>query len=379
MELHRIVIACGGSGGHLAPGIALAEEWSIRGYHPVLFVSSKAVDQQMLAKYTSWSVISLPAKPFRSTPWRFLQFCYSQIISMVKVLCFLKKNSTEAIVVTGGFTSLSVALAGFLKKVPIFIHESNQIPGRATRCLTPLARRIYVPRECRLEKSPIPLPKVREYGYPLRSEFCEKKAQDEDLTAQIAMERETLLLLGGSQGAKALSDWFCEHIAELGQLARRLICVTGQIYFDDHKATLERIHQDNPQVQFFPFCDDMPALLKEAKVVIARAGAGTMAECMQCELPMILVPLPSATDDHQQINAERVQNLGCAYVVKEAELDFLEPLVKWVATSSDILERMREKIRCVKEENAREQIVDDMLSSLRGEGVEHDKCLGAAH
>ena len=378
MELHHIVIACGGSGGHLAPGIALAEEWSIRGYHPVLFVSSKAVDRQMLAKYASWSVISLPAKPFRSTPWRFLQFCYSQIISTVKVLCFLRKNPTEAIVVTGGFTSLSVALAGFLRKIPIFIHESNQIPGRATRCLATLARRIYVPLECRLEKSPIPLSKVREYGYPLRSEFCEKKVQDEDLTAQVAMERETLLLLGGSQGAKALSDWFCEHIAELGQLARRLVCVTGQIYFDDHKTTLERIHQDNPQVQFLPFCDDMPALLKEAKVVIARAGAGTMAECMQCELPMILVPLPSATDDHQQINAERVQNLGCAYVVKEAELDFLEPLVKWVVTSSDILERMREKIRCAKEENAREQIVDDMLSSLRGEGAEHDKCLETA-
>ncbi|MDR2419853.1 MAG: UDP-N-acetylglucosamine--N-acetylmuramyl-(pentapeptide) pyrophosphoryl-undecaprenol N-acetylglucosamine transferase [Puniceicoccales bacterium] len=379
MELRRIVIACGGSGGHLAPGIALAEEWSLRGYHPILFVSSKAVDQQMLAKYSSWSVVALPAKPFRSTPWSFLPFCYSQIVSTVRVLCFLKKNPAEAIVVMGGFTSLPVALAGFLKKIPIFIHESNQIPGRATRCLASLARRIYVPRECFLKKSPIPLYKVKEYAYPLRSEFCEKKSPDEDPTEPVTTERETLLLLGGSQGAKALNDWFCECIAELGQLAKHLVCVTGQMYYDDHKTNLERIHQDNPEVQFLPFCDDMPSLLRGAKVVIARAGAGTMAECIQCELPMILVPLPSAADDHQRINAERVQNLGCAYVVKEVELDFLEPLVKWVVTSSDILERMREKIRSIKEENAREQIVDDMLSSLRGESAEHDKCPETAH
>ncbi|MDR0445278.1 MAG: UDP-N-acetylglucosamine--N-acetylmuramyl-(pentapeptide) pyrophosphoryl-undecaprenol N-acetylglucosamine transferase [Puniceicoccales bacterium] len=366
MESRRIVIACGGSGGHLAPGIALAEEGSMRGYQPVLFVSSKTVDRRMLAKYSSWQVVSLPAEPLLLTPWKFLRFCHSQVISFAKTLYFLMRNPTEAIIVMGGFISLSVAVAGFLKRIPIFIHESNRIPGKITRWLAVLAKRIYVPKGCAIPQAEW-VHKIRNCGYPLRSEFSEAMLSAKNASKESSKEGLTLVLLGGSQGAKALNDWFCEHVLELKKLVKNLVCVTGQAYYEEHKEVLEPTHQASPNIRFLSFCDDMPSLLAEADVVIARAGAGTIAECMYCETPMILVPLPSAADDHQQANAEWAQKLGCAYVVKEAELDFLFPLVKWITASPGILAHMQHQIRTEKEEDVRKPMMNDILGILAGE------------
>jgi UDP-N-acetylglucosamine--N-acetylmuramyl-(pentapeptide) pyrophosphoryl-undecaprenol N-acetylglucosamine transferase len=372
METRHIVIACGGSGGHLAPGIALAEECSNRGYQPIFFVSSKSVDHKMLAPYPSWPVVVLPADPLLPTLWKFLRFCRSQVASLIKVLRFLSHEPVEAIILTGGFTALPVALAGFFKRIPIFIHESNSIPGKATRWLSVFARRIYVtknwilePKNCSFHR------KIMVCGYPLRSEFLKGNGQEEVSLRGDPQEGFHLILIGGSQGARVLNEWFWEHSAELQRLAQHITCVTGQTYYEEHKADLDHRSSEHPNIHFLAFCDAMVPLLSKADLVIARAGSGTISECVQCELPMILVPLPSAADNHQQVNAEWIQNLGGAYVVKETELDFLLSLVKWILSSPEILERMRNKIQNQKDTtDARQQIMDDLLASI-GKGKGH--------
>jgi UDP-N-acetylglucosamine--N-acetylmuramyl-(pentapeptide) pyrophosphoryl-undecaprenol N-acetylglucosamine transferase len=283
------------------------------------------------------------------------------MISIVKTWGFLRRNPAEAIIVMGGFASLSVAIAGFLQRIPIFIHESNRIPGKVTRWLAVLAKRVYVPKGCSVSRAKW-VHKARNCGYPLRSEFFEKMRPAKSAVAGSSQGDLTLVLLGGSQGAKALNDWFCKHIPDLKKLVRYLVCVAGQAYYEEHKAILTQICRNDPDIRFLSFCDSMPSLLLKADIVVARAGAGTIAECMYCETPMVLVPLPSAADKHQQANAEWAQKLGCAYVVNEAELDFLFPLVKWIITSPEILVHMRDQTQEKKDKDARKQMVNDILA-----------------
>ncbi|MDR2377327.1 MAG: UDP-N-acetylglucosamine--N-acetylmuramyl-(pentapeptide) pyrophosphoryl-undecaprenol N-acetylglucosamine transferase [Puniceicoccales bacterium] len=376
MKSRRILIACGGSGGHLAPGIALAQELSSRGYQPVLFVSSKAVDRRILASYPSWPVFSLPASP-PSRKWgTWLRFAYLQFLSLIRTLRFLNQNPAAAVIVTGGFTSPPVALAGFLKKIPLFIHESNRVPGKVTRLLARLARRVYLPSEWAVLQTPRSrrhklLPswshKFKPLGYPLRSEFFGPEALPKEGFPRNPEKGPSFLLLGGSQGAWVLNRWFVQHVEELAPLAGRWICVTGEGYYGEHGEDLEKVRQDHPSVEFLPFGEHMPSLLAEADLVIARAGAGSIAECLHCEVPMLLVPLPSATDDHQQANAEWAQALGCACVVRQENLDFLLPLLRWLRSATGILQSMRHKSRDrAKAEDVRRFIVEDMLASMEG-------------
>ncbi|MDR0728447.1 MAG: UDP-N-acetylglucosamine--N-acetylmuramyl-(pentapeptide) pyrophosphoryl-undecaprenol N-acetylglucosamine transferase [Puniceicoccales bacterium] len=367
MNSRRILIACGGSGGHLAPGIALAQELSGRGHQPVLFVSSKAVDRRILAPYSSWPVFFLPASPPSKKLGAFLRFAYLQLLSLVQTLRFLNQNPAAAVVVTGGFTSPPVALAGFLKKIPLFIHESNRVPGKVTRHLARLARRVYLPSEWAVPQiSKSQRHKFRPLGYPLRSEFFGPEALAQEGFPKNPEKGLSFLLLGGSQGAWALNRWFREHVEELAPLAGRWVCVTGEGYYEAHGEDLEKIRQNHPSVEFLPFCEHMPSLLAEADLVIARAGAGSIAECLHCEAPMLLVPLPSASEGHQQANAEWARALGCAYVVRQENLDFLLPLLRWLHTATGILRFMRHKSRDRAQADVRRLIVDDMEASLDG-------------
>ncbi|MDR3143292.1 MAG: UDP-N-acetylglucosamine--N-acetylmuramyl-(pentapeptide) pyrophosphoryl-undecaprenol N-acetylglucosamine transferase [Puniceicoccales bacterium] len=367
MKSHRILIACGGSGGHLAPGIALAEELSGRGYQPVLFVSSKAVDRQILAKYPPWPVFFLPAIPFSKKLWTFPRFSYLQFISFIQTFHFLSRSPAAAIIVTGGFTSPPVALAGFLKKIPIFIHESNRIPGKVTRHLARLAQRVYMPSEWAMGRtSPSWQRRFKPMGYPLRSEFFSPEAIPQESFPKNDEKGLSFLLLGGSQGAWALNRWFGEHVEELVPLAGHWVCVTGQSYYEEYGEDLRKIRQKHPSVEFLPFCEHMPLLLAEADLVIARAGAGSIAECLHCEAPMVLVPLPSSADDHQQANAAWVQALGCACVVRQENLDLLLPLLRWLHAATGILQHMRRKIRDRAKADVRRLIADDMVASIDG-------------
>src|SRR5258707_570295 len=148
--MSRFLIACGGTGGHLSPGIALAEALIARGHTVTLFISAKKVDTRLVEKYSHLSAIRVPSAPFGWRPDVHLRFHWRQTQGLLFSLKFIREHKPDAIVGFGGFTNAGVVMAGRLLCVPVALHEANRVPGLAIRVLSRVARRLYLPPGVRL-------------------------------------------------------------------------------------------------------------------------------------------------------------------------------------------------------------------------------------
>ena len=151
--MSRYIIACGGTGGHLSPGIALAEALLARGHAVTLFISHKKVDTRLVEKYPHLAVERVASAPFGLRPDVMLQFALKQAQGLLFSDRFLKSQRPDAIIGFGGFTNAGVVLAGRLQGIPVALHEANRVPGRAVRQLSGLAARLYLPPGVRMCRS----------------------------------------------------------------------------------------------------------------------------------------------------------------------------------------------------------------------------------
>ena len=149
--MKRIVIACGGTGGHLTPGIALAQSLEEQGDDSWLFISRKTVDSRLSKKYSNLKFVPMPGAALIRTPWGIVRFLQEFWLSFIKSISFCKKNEIEAIVVFGGFTSLGPAMAARWLGIPVFTHEANRAVGKAVRFIARYSKRLYLPDGMRVD------------------------------------------------------------------------------------------------------------------------------------------------------------------------------------------------------------------------------------
>lgn len=290
--MKNFAIACGGTGGHISPGIALAEELSTNGHSCILIVSQKSIDSTMLAKYKQFQKIAIAAKPFTKSPLKFINFAYSQILALIKCLRFITKNKIDCAIAFGGFTSLPLVLAAFLLRKKIFLHESNQVVGKSIKFLARFADKIFTPEgtEAQLHKFSS---KIITCGYPLRKEIAKIEELEAKKLFNLPKNKKIVVVFGGSQGARTLSSWATENSQTLSSVGAFILCVCGK----------DCQNNDTDNIKFLSFCNNMAALYSCADLVIARAGAGTIAEIQQFGLNAILIPYPFAAEKHQHANA----------------------------------------------------------------------------
>ncbi|AHF89487.1 UDP-N-acetylglucosamine--N-acetylmuramyl-(pentapeptide) pyrophosphoryl-UDP N-acetylglucosamine transferase [Opitutaceae bacterium TAV5] len=319
------LILCGGTGGHLTPGIALAEGLIARGHRPLLLVSHKQIDARLLAKYPRLAFEKIPGAPLSFSPVPFLRFAASQTRAFLAGLRLVRRHRPAIVVGFGGFTTASVIVAARLFRVPVALHESNRVPGRAVRLLARLAQRIYLPPGIRIPS--VRPGKQREAGLPVRAEIAPLPRAE--ARAALGLDphapAKLLAIFGGSQGASALNDWARRHAPDLARLDTGLYCVTGPGKETGGPASLPDSgsgipNGSAPEARYVPFCDNVAALLSAADLVIARAGAGTLAEFIRCATPSILVPYPHAADNHQAANAAWLAGHEAALVIPQERL-----------------------------------------------------------
>jgi len=356
--MSRFVIACGGTGGHLAPGIAVAEELATRGHECVLLVSSKGVDQRLSAKYGKLHFVKTPGRALSASPVAFCKFLLSQIHAIIFAFRLLGKNTTS-VMAFGGFTSTGVVTAAFLRRVPVALHEANRNPGRAIRVLRHLAKRLYLPDGIAL--SNVPASFVHYVGYPVRKEI--KKLPKAEARKEFGFDEigKLLVVLGGSQGAASLNKWAAANAKTLCANGISLCCVCGPD--KDVPADFETRSNDGKQakVKFLPFCDKMGVLMSAADVVVSRAGAGSIAEIIECELPSILVPYPFAADNHQMANARYLEQQGGCVVLEQDRIDGLLSEVLDLTFSDWLIERLSFNLRQIRRDNCAATIADDLI------------------
>ena len=354
----KILIACGGTGGHLAPGIALAQKLISRGHRCEMLISQKQVDQRLIQKYPELTFHNMPAVALGKThsalsPAGLLRFTLSQIASIKFCSKIFKQFRPDVVVGFGGFSSVSAGLYAGSHRIPLFLHEANYRVGRSIRTLANFARTIYLPPGLRNHQ--LNPKKVTHLGMPLRSDLPTVSRAEARQALGIPAEGPLLVIMGGSQGSSPLNDWARQNLTQLQKEGVHLICLTGL-----DKAGGETAPTHGPRTIWMPFSDQMHLLYCAADLVIARAGAGTIAELVHFRTPSILVPYPFAADHHQHANAQHIAHMGGAAVVDEKEIKNLLKETLHLLEKPTRLETMREHLAKIHLGDAALRICEDI-------------------
>ncbi|MBS0664761.1 MAG: UDP-N-acetylglucosamine--N-acetylmuramyl-(pentapeptide) pyrophosphoryl-undecaprenol N-acetylglucosamine transferase [Verrucomicrobia bacterium] len=361
--MSTFLISCGGTGGHLAPGIALAEGLVDRGHTVTLLISQKKVDARLIEKYAQFKFLRVPGTGFSWSPVRLVRFGFTQLQGFLFCLRLVRRARPDGVVAFGGFTSAGVVLAGWFCRVPVALHESNRVPGLAIRVLGRLARRVYLPTGIRLPS--VRAAATRYAGMPVRREIRRRPQAAARAALGLDANQKVLVVFGGSQGAGPLNDWARAKLALLAAEGIQVYCVTGLGKGGEERQELRTKTGAPILARFTPFCDQVAELLSAADLVVARAGAGTMAELIRCATPAILVPYPHAADDHQRANAAFFERQGGGVVVDQAFLAALHAEVLDTIFNDWLLRQFRANLERMDRESSLGVMLADLEEIVR--------------
>ena len=332
-NLNRLVILCGGTGGHFFPGLTIARNLQQQqNKEAYLFIGghkNKLIAQKIIAEKYGIKVYVINSARFSKTPVKLLKFIFFLVMGFFKGRKLLKSIVPEAVLGMGSFTSVPVSFAAISLKIPLFLHDGNARIGRAN---------IFLSKWACLTMSAFPA--VNEHllkssysytGMPLRPEILAAKLEKQQAIAQLnkiygvnfTSEKQTILIFGGSQGAATINRVLPETIKKIANSNIQIIHIFGikkeiNPYSEFQKASL--VLQDS---------DQMHILYSIADLVISRSGGSTVAELVYFKKPAILIPYPLASDLHQNDNAEFYLQSGLAEIIlnKDCNTESMQQLI----------------------------------------------------
>lgn len=320
----RVIVAAGGTAGHIFPGLALARR--LRDHHgaEVLFVGRAGGQESRLIPAAGFRLATVESRPFVR------RLSLAALAAPVAALRAARRaqrlvRGADVAVGMGGYTSVPLALAAWRERVPLVLHEQNAIPGLANRVAARWARAVGLsfaeaarrfPRRVRTEVT----------GNPVRDSISRVPLERDVLAGEAREElgleggRRTVVVFGGSQGALHLDRAATGAVPLLGEPDDlQLLIITGPAHVDEVD---RRLPSEAPlPVRTVPFVDRMELVYAVADLAVARAGAGTIAELTVAGIPALLVPYPYATDNHQEANARALQRAGGAAVLLDDQLE----------------------------------------------------------
>ncbi len=310
----NVIIACGGTGGHLFPGIAVAQQLRSMGHRPVLLISRKEVDADASRKYDDLEFHSVPAiakPPLLSL--RTPGFLWKLLTTYLSCKSILRKTRADVVVGMGGFTSLPPVKAGRALGLRTYVHDSNAMPGKSNRMTARWCTKVLL--GLGEAAAHFPGSDCVVVGTPVRQELLQLPAAEEArCKLGLPADKPVILVVGGSQGARNLNSMLID--AAKADPEVHYLVIAG-------KADFERVNGlagGAPNITVMGFCSDMPAAYAAADGVIARAGASTLTELSLIGKATLLIPFPFAADDHQTHNARVFTAAGAAAMYQQNEL-----------------------------------------------------------
>ncbi|QDU50045.1 undecaprenyldiphospho-muramoylpentapeptide beta-N-acetylglucosaminyltransferase [Gimesia panareensis] len=369
-EKQSLIFAGGGTGGHLLPGIAVADQFASLGHFSITFIgSNRPVEQQIIERsgYRHLGLASSPSNDLKRAPWRFF---WNNSRAFLRARQVLKKERPAAVIGLGGFASVPVILAAAWLRIPIVLLEQNIVPGRANRFLFSRATVVCIAfAETRLPQQRSAVPRVVFTGNPVRERIIQTAG-----SRQTESEETLLLILGGSQGAEAVNQAVLSLMEQDRQaLPPQLHVVhqTGQSGWEQATQIYRRLQEADPdlKVTVEPFFDDLSLWYPRADLVISRAGATTLAElaCIGC--PTVLIPYPNSIGDHQLINARFYESEGAALLVEQTAdsagtLRLLQAAVVNLLNDSGKRQEMSEAMRRLALPEAANRVAQEILALI---------------
>ena len=324
------VLAAGGTGGHLLPAFALASELERRGHHVALITDERGA--QIPGKPDFMPAHVLPAGRFGKNPLQWIRGAKAVLEGRQMALRLFESFKPSAVVGFGGYPSLPAILASTSAGIPTVVHEQNAVLGRVNRLLSGRVAAIATAYPDVQRLKPAHREKTYLVGNPVRAEVL--TLRDEPFPAYGDDGLLRVLVTGGSQGARVLSEVVPDGLAMLPPAIRQRLQVTQQCRPEDLDAVRERYRSHGIPAELGTYFENMAARLADTHLFIGRAGASTIAELTAVGRPAILVPLPIATDDHQAANTREMVKTGGARMIRQEKFEAKE-LAKQIRALAD--------------------------------------------
>lgn len=359
----RIIIAGGGTGGHIFPAIAVAQ--AIQAIVPdaaILFVGAAGKMEMEKVPQAGYEIKGLTIAGLnRSNMLKNLSLPFKLIKSFFQVRSIFNSFKPNAVFGVGGYSSFPVLKFAQSKGILTFIHESNAFAGKSNIWLGKRATKIFTGTKG-MEQF-FPKDKIVVTGNPVRKNISVSNYTRESALMQFGLltERKTVLIVGGSLGANSINDAILKNLSSFSEQQIQLIWQTGK----SQATRYANAAKSFSNVYVNSFLDDMSAAYTAADLVVSRAGAMSVAEIALTAKPCVFVPYPFAAEDHQTFNAKNLVDEGAAFMVKDSMVrEELGPLVIDAIHQAGVLETMHHKIQAFAVSNADSIIAEQIISSV---------------
>jgi len=359
----RLIIAGGGTGGHIFPAIAIAN--ALKQQQPnveLLFVGAKGKMEMERVPQAGYNIKGIDIAGFnRSSLIKNIGLPFKLITSFLQVRKIINQFKPDAVVGVGGYSSFPVLRSAQSKGIPTFIHESNSFAGKSNMMLGKKATKIFVASEG-MGKF-FPAEKIMITGNPVRKSIAQSTITREQALRYFDLNphKTTVLAMGGSLGARSINEVIAQHIMEFESLGLQLIWQTGRT---TAKRYIDR-GKNYSTVWVNEFITDMDKAYAAADVAVSRAGAMSVAELCVAKKPTVFVPYPFAAEDHQTVNAKYLVDRDAGMMIKDSEAkNRLFSAITTLAKDRELQEKFEENISKYAITNADEVIAREILKDI---------------
>ena len=367
----KVIISGGGTGGHIYPGLAVARSLEEKQAEvEVLFVGTETGLEADIIPKAGYKLKTIKAEGFsRQLSLQLIKAVAKTSIGVLQSYQILRNFKPDVVLGTGGYVCGPIVLAAALQNIPTMIHEQNAYPGLTNRLLAKVVTKVALSNQAAedyfKEQS-----KLRVTGNPIRPEILSKREAVAYQELNLKTNLKTILVFGGSRGAKSINQALVGIYQRLKGLDVQLIHVTGKQDFERIAAKAEELginDFESGKIRIKPYLYNMEAALAVADIVVSRAGATGLAEITASGLPAILIPYPYATDNHQEHNARALEKEGAAKVILDNDLtaDKLWSILKDLLDDNERLVAMSEASLAAGEPQAGDKLVDELLELVK--------------
>ena len=362
MNAYKIILSGGGTGGHIYPAIAIANALKARfPKSEFLFVGAKDKMEMQKVPQAGYSIIGLWISGIqRRLTFKNVLFPLKLVVSLFRSMAILNSFKPDVVIGTGGFASGPLLQVAAMKGVPTLIQEQNSFPGITNKLLSKKVTKVCVAYEG-LERF-FPKEKLILTGNPVRQDVVDLEGKSAEANTFFSLDphKKTLLVLGGSLGARRINQLVESKLDYLKKLDIQLIWQCGKLYEEDYSR-----YNSNANVQVHTFLNRMDLAYASADVIISRAGASSVSELCVVGKPVIFIPSPNVSEDHQTKNALAVSEQGAALLIREQDLEsnFETQFSALISFDSTQLE-LSAAIKQLALKNATQSIVDEIEKLL---------------
>lgn len=362
----KVIMAAGGTGGHIYPAIAIANELKSRYNAEIIFIGQKNRLEATLVPKAGYKIEFIRSGVFyRNNPIKNIRSVFRLTKAILRSKKIIREFKPDIVIGTGGYISAPTVMAAQQLGIKTAIHEQNAFLGVATRLVAKKADILFLSFDKNANSANAK--KIIVSGNPVRSEFL--KGDKEEARKSLKIDARPLLYIsGGSQGAGKINYSVIDFLEkEENRSLYNVIMSTGNQYYDEIIAEIKERGIDLPEnIKIIPYADNVPEIMTAADVAITRSGAITLAEIAVKGLPSILVPSPNVTDDHQYFNAKAYEDAGAAVLIREESFSAakLEEILLYVFGKQNTLSAMSRAAQSVAKPEALDTIINEISSIL---------------